>query len=151
MKKMLLGFLLVLSSVSRAGDSSCTSVTHVTAAGDYYASLSDCIISIEKTTFEATYVWLPSDTTSGDKYTVTDNTAYTLDSCENDGTEQEPLWVCSPAGVTVQSVDSGTGVTVDTTESTTLSGLYYQGSPTRQNVTLILNGTNWDATYGHHY
>lgn len=138
---MFLSFLIV--STSYAGSPSCSDVTQITASGNYAASNSECIISVEKTFSEYTVVHLPPGASIGDKFTVQDNTSYTLDYCADYGDPGEPLIVCNPAGVIIDAVDA----TVDGSQSITLSGYYYQEMPLRQRVIFIFDGSDWNATY----
>ncbi len=143
MKYSVLIIALVFNQLAYAGSPNCSGTTQLTAAGDYLALTSDCTISNEKTFFEPTSVDLPSSPSIGDEFTVQDNTSYTLDDCEDYGDPGAPLVVCNPAGVTISAADA----TVDGSESVTLSGYYYQYTPSRQRVKFVFDGSDWNATY----
>lgn len=121
--------ILSLSGCSAfAGLPDCTDETPFSGPGNYYAQPSDCKISVEKTSFDFTYVWLPDNPSVGDEFTIKENTS--SQECEL-YEEQEYCW---PAGVGVQSVNSET--LIDDVQGVILSDFH-------QYIRVRFDGTNW--------
>lgn len=130
MRNMILILLLALSSAAYGGQANCTGVTHVTASGNYNASGSDCIISVDKDYFDFTWVNLPDSPSLDDEFTIKENTS--SPACDDYG--------CWPAGTGVQSVNSNT--LLDESQGVILSDFH-------QYVRLIWNGSQWVGSYGY--
>lgn len=103
-------------------------------SGNYNAVAGD-EISVDKTTFEFTYIFLPSNPAVNTTVKVTENTPSSTYQCSPGNPED-----CWPAGVGVQSVDAQQGVLVDNVMTVALAGA-------GQQVLFTWNGTGWDATY----
>lgn len=132
---------LVLSLNAYAGSSGCSSAStpafHSVTSGDYNAQSSDCVISVDKSVFEFTYIYLPESPSTGDEFLIVENT-----SAEPECTVFEGETYCWPAGVGAQAYNqSQTGITVDYSVTAVLGDFHEQ-------VKLIYDGSgNWAAQY----
>ena len=73
MKYVLIGLMALLSPMlALAGSSGCSSTaTPVSVtSGDYNATSSDCVISVDKNYFEFTYIYLPANASNGDEFLI---------------------------------------------------------------------------------
>lgn len=141
MKYVFILLSLVLSLNAYAGSSGCSSASspalHSVTSGDYTAQSSDCIVSVDKSVFEFTYVYLPESPSAGDEFLIVENT-----SAEPECTEYEGENYCWPAGVGVQSANqSSNGITVDNSVTAVAGDFHEQ-------IKLTYDGNgNWAAEY----
>lgn len=150
MKSLFIVLSILFSTPVYAGAANCSGTTQITASGlDYYASTSDCIISVEKTVSEDTFIHLPANAQAGDEFTIQDNTSYSLDTCDSyyDEESMQTIYYCWPYGFSIQSMDAGNGVLVDGGDLLSDAGYYLVGSPHRDRIKLTFDGSNWQAEY----
>lgn len=90
---LFLAFLFVLISPAFAGSANCTGSTAVSTPQTYFAS-PECVISAEIPVESMGYlrVWLPSDPSFGDEFTVQENGGFLHDSGEWYD-EENQVWV----------------------------------------------------------
>jgi hypothetical protein len=102
--------------------------------GNYNAQPGD-EVSVDKTSFEFTYVFLPSNPPVDTTVKVTENTDPSSYQCSESNPDD-----CWPAGVGVQSVDAQQGVQIDGSMTLALAGA-------GQQVLFTWNGSSWNATF----
>lgn len=140
--------LLCVGISAFAGSANCSNVTHIHESPSIYynASLSDCIISVERTSFTSMQVALPANPSSGAEFTVIDATPYQYDHCD------QPFWdeyleqwrtFCYPAAVSVVSYNDTH--LIDGVNEIAMAGSYEPGQEYRMGPKFVFNGSAWES------
>lgn len=179
MKNLFLFSVFLLATSAQAGSAGCSGTSSVSwSQSDTYYTLStnQCTVQFAQSdagTIDQTnglLATIPGSAQDGDTFTLQNDTDYSLDVCY--ASYDDPSWggdgstttYCWPAGLSAQSADAGSGVTVDGVEGITLAGFYISSAvdangnplpidPTyaqhRDQVVLTFNAStnNWDAAY----